>query len=333
MELTVNPHTTASPTDTEPEQCCMVLGRAVGAVQLQPVARDVWSLFTVHGAGNSRFAPRIPNRLLVFRVRDGSGRASLAVVNAVWPDTERDEPFQALRTLSNELSAPIRYIINPGPEHHLSLPEYARAFPDARVCVAAGRIERENPTLCALDNVETMPVGDVLPELSRQGLHVHVWDGFMEGRIINRSQFRFGARRGTAEPTVFWHEPSGSFLNGGHGWFYWAEGDSPPWLVRKMMHLREGEVTWSPIHYSVHDEPRCIDSARRILDWRFEHLLDLHAGVDQRIEGTAYEVAQSLLRPLIDENWDALPFGRESLEIPKGTVTGGDWRSYRRLTA
>jgi len=313
----------------ESETCCMALGRVVSQVRLVPVAPEVWSLLTMHGAGNSRFAPRIPNRLLVFRVRDAGGNASLIIVNAVWPDEDNGQPFAALHALSAELGAPIRFILNPGPEHHLSLAKYAEAFPDARVCVAAGRIQRENPELCALDNVETMAVGDALPELSQQGFHVHVWDGFMEGKILNQSQFRIGAKRGTSEPTVFWHEASNTFLNGGHGWFYWSEGDKQPWLIRKMMRLQQGQVTWSPIHYSMHDRARCIESGRRILDWRFDRLLDLHVGQDKRIDSGAHAIAEGLMQPLLEENWDALPFGVEPLEIPEGKVTGGNWKSYR----
>ncbi len=64
----------------------------------------------------------------------------------------------------------------------MSLHHYAEASPDARVMVAAGRIEREKPVLCALDNVQAMPLGDPLPELAAQGLHVHIWDGLMEGQ-------------------------------------------------------------------------------------------------------------------------------------------------------
>ena len=307
----------------------MTLGRVTSEVSFRQIGRNLWSLYTVHGAGNSRFAPKIPNRMLVFRIWAADKKASLVVLNAVWPDKERGEPFNALRALSDEVNAPVRFILNPGPEHHLSLDTYAREFSDARVCVAAGRIERENPALCALDNVETLPPGDALPELSRQGFHVHVWGGFMEGAILNRSQFRFGAPRGTAEPTVFWHEASGTFINGGHGWYYWAEGDKVPWLIRKMLKLREGAVNWSPVHYEVFDEARCIDGGRRILDWRFDKLIDLHAGLDQRVRGGAYEIAKELLTPLVEENWDALPFKRGELEIPEGTVTGGDWKSYR----
>jgi hypothetical protein len=314
---------------SEAEVCCMALGKATGDVRLTAIGPDAWCLFTMHGAGNSRFAPRLPNRLLVFRVRDASGRAALVVLNAVWPDLERDQPFAALRDLSASLGAPIQFILNPGPEHHMSLMAYAEAFPDARVCVAAGRIQRENPALCAMPNVLVMPPGDALPELSRRGFHVHVWDGFMEQGFVSKSQFRFGAKRGTAEPTVFWHEASGIFVNGGHGWVYWAEGDKQPWLLRKLLKAREGAVVWSPLHYSVFDAKRCAASGERILDWRFEHLVDLHAGPDKRIEGHAHAVAEELMRPLLAGEWEALPFAVAELEIPEGTLTGGDWKSYR----
>lgn len=157
-----------------------------------------------------------------------------------------------------------------------TLTDYATAFPEARVLVAAGRIQRENPRLCAMDNVEAMAVGDAVPELAEQGLHVHVWDGLMEGKLINLSQFRFGARRGTSEPTLFWHEPSGTLLNGGHAWLYWGETTAVSWLARRLFGMKKGEVVWSPGYYSVFDRPRCAESARRVVDWPVESLLDLH---------------------------------------------------------
>lgn len=310
------------------EVCCMELGRSVGQVRFAQIGADVWSLFTLHGAGNSRLSLRLPNRMLAFRVNDGAGRPSLALLNTVWPDLENDQPFAAIRDLSKELAAPVRYVLNPGPEHHLSLRAYAERFPDAQVCVAAGRLERENPELFTLPNVTKLAVGDALPELQAQGFHVHVWDGFMEQAFASKAQFRFGAKRGTAEPTVFWHEASDIFVNGGHGWFYWAEGDRQPWLLRKLLELQEGKVVWSPLHYAVHDAKRCIDSAQRILDWRFKHLMDLHAGAGKRLEGRAHSVAEELLRPLIDQDWDTLPFGVDALGIPEGKVTGGNWKSY-----
>lgn len=313
----------------EAECCALVVGKAADEVRLSQIGPDLWSLFTIHSAGNARFGPRLPNRMLAYRVRDAAGNATLVLANAVNPDLEKDQPFKALRALSAELGAPIRYIINPGSEHHMTLGLYAEAFPDARVCVGAGRVERENPALCAMDNVEMLAHGDALPELSSQGLHVHVWDGFMEGNIMNRSQGRFSAKRGTAEPLVFWHEASNSLLNGGHGWFYWAAADKQPWLVQKVMRLKRGQVTWSPFHYTIHDAARCAASAERVLDWKFDRWLDLHAGQDQRIDSGAHDIVRGLLRPVLEQDWDALPFGVEPLEIPEGTVTGGDWKTYR----
>lgn len=99
--------------------------------------------------------------------------------------------------------------------------------------------------------------------------------------------------------------------------------------MQKLLRLQRGQVTWSPHHYAIHDEARCIQSAERLLDWRFDRMLDLHAGQDQRIETGAHAIAEGLLRPMVDRAWDALPFGREALEIPEGKVTGGDWKSYR----
>ncbi|EDM79854.1 hypothetical protein PPSIR1_32183 [Plesiocystis pacifica SIR-1] len=309
----------------------MAVGEVLGPVCFQPIGPDLWSLFTNHGGGNSRFGPRIPNRMFVFRVREAGGKSHLVAFNVVQPDLEADQPFLALRELSAELGAPLRAILNPGPEHHLSLIPYAEAFPDVPIYVAAGRIERENPTLCALPNVERLGEGDALPELGRMGLHVHVWGGFMEGKLVNRTQLRFGARRGTAEPLLVWHEASGAFINGGHGWFSWPVGAKPlPWPASRMLKLREGHVTWSPVHYSVHDHARAAAGAQRTLDWNFEHILDLHVPLDRHLWGRGHAVAESLMRPLIEGDWDSLPFGREALEIPEGFITGGTWKSYRK---
>lgn len=70
----------------------MALGRAVTPVRLAHIGPDLWSLFTMHATGGLRFGPRIPNRLLVFRVADSSGNATLAIVNAITPDKESDQP-------------------------------------------------------------------------------------------------------------------------------------------------------------------------------------------------------------------------------------------------
>lgn len=310
----------------EPEHCSITSGRAEDDVRARHIGPGLWSLFAIH---QPPAGPTLPNRCLLYAVKDSAGKTTVVVVNGVTPDLERDEPFGAIRRLAAELDASVGYIINPGPEHHMSLHHYAAAFPEARVLVAAGRIERENPTLCALDNVEAMPVGDVLPELSACGFHVHVWDGWMEGKIISYSQLRFGSRRGTAEPTVFFHEESRTLLNGGHGWWYWGEKPAVPWPVRKLLKMARGEVVWSPVHYRVFDEARCAASAARILEWNFDRLLDLHTMEDDFLPDGAPAAVERLCRPLVEGRWSELPFKKEALQIPEGKVTGGDWKSYR----
>jgi hypothetical protein len=93
--------------------------------------------------------------------------------------------------------------------------------------------------------------------------------------------------------------------------------------------MKEGGVVWSPSHYRMHDRLRCQASARRVLDWKFETLLDLHTYEDGFLRGGAYDVVDELLGPLTNDDFDALPFGSDTLDIPEGKLTGGDWKSYR----
>jgi hypothetical protein len=312
--------------ELETEHCCITNGVATGDGRARQIASGVWSVFAIH---QPPVGALLPNRLLIYEVKDAAGKATLVVVNGITPDLVLDEPFGAIRRLARERDAQVGYIFNPGPEHHLSLGHYAKAFPDARVVVAAGRIQRENPTLCALDNVETIPAGDVLPELAALGFHVHVWDGLMEGTLSNLSQLRFNAPRGTAEPVLFFHEQSATLLNGGHGWWYWGEKVALPWPARKLLGLVEGEVTWSSRHYTCFDAERCAASAARVLEWGFDTLLDLHTPKDVWLKTGAHAAAKRLCDPMIEGRWGDLPFKQEALQIPEGTVTGGDWKSYR----
>lgn len=302
--------------ERQPEQCGIILGRAQADLSPVPVAQGVWSLCAVHRPPTGG---KLINRCMLYEVEHPGETKSLVVLNGITPDLERDEPFGAIRRLAKERGASVDYIFNPGPEHHLSLAHYARAFPEARVLVAAGRIEREAPELCALDNVEAMAPGDALPELARAGLHVHVWDGLMEGRFPNTVQGRFFVPRGTAEPTLFFHERSKTLLNGGHGWWYWGRESAVPWLARKLLGMRQGEVVWSPRHYFVWDRDRCAASARRVVEWDFEQLLDLHVPLDDWLMVGAKEAVDGLCRPIAEGRWDDVPLRHDTLQIPEGT--------------
>lgn len=300
----------------EEEVQAITLGKAEAEVEPRQIAEGVWSIYALHkpAIGGSPLA----NRCLIYRV-DGEAGATpwLVLVNAITPDLERDEPFAAIRKLAASLGAEVRYVFNPGPEHHLSLTPYAEAFPDAKIGIAKGRIERENPAVCALGNVMLLPPGDVCPELRARGFHVHVWDGLMEGKITNLVQARFRAKRGTAEPTLFFHEPSRTLLNGGHGWWYWGEKTFLPWPARKLFGMRQGAVVWSPYHYTVFDKDRCAASAERVLGWDFDTLLDVHVPMNDWLHEGAYAAVEPLCRPMVEGRWDALPLKHEPLEIPE----------------
>lgn len=318
----------SSPSDhLEAEHVNLSIGKATDDPRPRNIRPGLWSFFAVHQPpiGGSP----LPNRLLIYRLTDAEGEHILVIVNAITPDVDADQPFRAIRELSAELDAPVRYVINPGPEHHMALTHFATAFPEAQILVAAGRIERENPELIAMPNVGTMGTGDALPELAAMGLHVHVWDGIMEGKLINLVQFRWGACRGTAEPTFFFHEESGTLLNGGHGWLYWGNDSALPWLGRKLFGMKQHELVWSPYHYKVWDEARCSASAKRVMEWPIQELMDLHAPLDDWMTEGAAEAVRELCAPMVEGRWDDLPFNREPLQIPEGKVTGGDWKSYR----
>jgi hypothetical protein len=206
---------------SEPEHIALVKDRAGDDLRPRCVAPGVWSLVSMHKPGIG--GPMIPNRSMLYRVRDAEGRPILVVCNVLAPDKEADEPMGTIRRFAEAIGATVGFIINPGPEHHLVLAGYASAFPDARVLVAAGRLQRENPALFDLPNVEALPPGDAVPELAAMGLHIHVWGGLMEGAALSLAQFRFGAPRGTAEPVLLFHQESRTLLNGGHGWWFWGE--------------------------------------------------------------------------------------------------------------
>lgn len=298
----------------EPEHVSIRLARAQEDMRPRQIAPGVWSIFAVHkppGPGE------LPNRCLLYSVADEAGKRSIIVVNGITPDLDANEPFNAIREHASSLGAEVRHIFNPGPEHHLSLAHYARAFPEAGIYVAAGRIPRVNPELCAMDNVHAMPPGDALPELAAQGFHVHVWDGLMEGRIGNVVQGKFFEPRGTAEPTLFFHEESRTLLNGGHGWWYWGEQAPVPWLARKLFRMKQGQVVWSPKHYCVFDEARCQASARRVLEWEVEQLLDLHAPMDDWMKSGAGPAVAGLCRPIAEGRWKDVPLKHDRLQIPE----------------
>ncbi len=303
------------------EQLCMDMGRAVTDCIPRPVAQDVWTQVARHGPGQRKGKVSTTNRSIVYRLRPEGGTPFLVLVNGLWVDEGADQPFAGLRALERETACPLRFILAPGAAHHLSLSLYAKAFPEARVCVAAGRIPRTNPTLVALDNVEVYPIDAPPPELAAAGLRVRVLGGLMEGpgarRVAAFTGGGFGCVCDSTEPLMICHLPSGCITSGGHQWWFVAEGrrnafdmPAPMRFVLRLMgigidYMRPGQIVFDPNHnFAIHDRAALQASCSDVLSWDFDTLLDLHAPPDSCPRGNARDLLEPVLAPLAEGRWD-----------------------------
>ena len=100
------------------------------------VANGFWIIATAHHPGGSKAFPPINNRCLVFRLVE-DGAPLLLVINGIEasaiPEVQRIEQESGLR---------VRYVLSPGGGHHLLLPPWVEAFPQARVLLGPARIPR-----------------------------------------------------------------------------------------------------------------------------------------------------------------------------------------------
>jgi hypothetical protein len=128
------------------------------------VADGFWILATKHHPGGSRSFPEINNRCLVFRLVE-NGTPILLVINGVdaraIPEVKRIEKGTGLA---------VRYVLSPGGGHHLLLPPWVEAFPQAVVLVGPARIPRttSGKRLMAMSRVSTFDPTAVLPQLKGQ---------------------------------------------------------------------------------------------------------------------------------------------------------------------
>jgi hypothetical protein len=126
------------------------------------VAPGFWIIATHHRPGTSRFAPRINNRCLIFRLNDASdgGRPVLLAVNAIDPAV-----LPQVHRVERETGLAVRYLVSPGGGHSLWLAEWHDALRQARVLVGPARIPRlssvkglvGSPRFGTLDNDDPLP--------------------------------------------------------------------------------------------------------------------------------------------------------------------------------
>lgn len=313
----------------ENEGLCMDMGRATTDCVPRAVAEDVWTQCARHGPGQADGPVSLTNRSIIYRLRPPGGPPFLALLNGLWVDAEGDQPFQGLRALEARTGCPLRVILSPGSGHHLSLPAYARAFPDARVLVADGRIPRANPALVALNNVEVYPVDQPPADLAAAGLQIEVLAGLMEGGGTRRAQlltagdFRYVCD--SVEPLMVLHTPSGVITSGGHHWWFVPDGHEVivlPGVLKLLLrlmglgleYLTPGQVSCEIHHnFAIHDRAALQASCARVLAWDFDGLLDLHAPANTCPRQGARALFEPVMGPIARGEWDRVVWRERAL--------------------
>jgi hypothetical protein len=149
-----------------------VPSRALGTVDLAGetpgravrVAEGFWIVATRHHPGGSRNFPAINNRCLIFEVVE-NGTPHLLVINGVEPAA-----IAEVKRVETETGRRVRYILSPGGGHHVLMPAWVQAFPEASVLVGPERIPRtaNGRKLLAMPGVSTYEADRPLPQFAGQ---------------------------------------------------------------------------------------------------------------------------------------------------------------------
>lgn len=140
---------------------------------LDPFGPEIW---TARGGEVSVFGFRYPTRMAAMRLSDGG--------LFIW------SPIALSPALRSEIEAlgPVRALVAPNSLHHLFLPEWQAAFPDARTYAAPG-LRRRRPEIAVDEELTDRPPA--------------VWDGeikqsLIRGNAITTEAVFFHARSRTA---------------------------------------------------------------------------------------------------------------------------------------
>jgi len=304
----------------------MDMGVAVTDCVPTKVNTDIWTQVVRHGPGQQKGPLSVTNRSIIYRLHPPEGEPFLVILNGVWADEASDQPFAGLRELEQATGAKVRFILAPAASHHLSLVHYARAFPEARVCVADGRIPRANPELMAEPNVHAYPPDAPPVELAQAGLRIHVVQGLMEGsrstRVALVAEFDWSYVPNSTEPLMVLHEPTGTITNGGHQWMYVPADEvgvfeAPAFMMFMMKLLIKadmrfavpGRVTLAPDGgFAIHDRQALSASCREILSWDFDQMLDIHAQPNKNVQSGAKQLFTDAFESIVTGDWGNVPF-------------------------
>lgn len=250
------------------------------------VAEGFWIIATEHHPGGSHQFPAINNRCLVFRVVDAD-IPQLVVINGVDAGA-----IAEVKRLEQQTGLTVRYVLSPGGGHHVLLPPWVEAFPQASVLVGPDRIPRtaSGKRLLALPRVSTFDPAAILTQFRGQlefvafrGLlgapdHQSPGEGGRDG-ILMMVNLMFAMMFRMKDPVdELWtfHVPSGTLIGGENlGWMY------PKAAHANLPTMVKGMVTPDAV-YLFKDARKVADRAvvdacwRSILKWPTDTVLTYH---------------------------------------------------------
>lgn len=250
------------------------------------VADGFWIIATKHNPGGSKSFPAINNRCLVFKLVE-SGSPLLLVINGV-----ESTAIPEVKGLERETGLAVRYVLSPGGGHHVLMPPWVEAFPNASVLVGPTRIPRtaSGKKLLALPRVATFDPDRLLPQFAGQlefvsfrGLfgapdHVSPGEGGRDGflMMLNLMFAMMFKMKDPVDELWAFHVPSQTLIGGENlGWMY------PKETHAKLPRMVKGMVTPDSV-YLFKDARKVADAKlvdarwRAVLKWPATTVLTYH---------------------------------------------------------
>jgi hypothetical protein len=211
------------------------------------VADGFWIIATQHHPGGSHQFPEINNRCLLFRIVE-SGAPALLVINGVAASA-----IAQVKRLEQQTGLAVRYVLSPGGGHHVLLPPWVDAFPQASVLVGPERIPRtaSGKQLLAMPRVSTFDPDAVLPQLRGQlefvsfrGLfgapdHQSPGEGGRDGvlMMLNLMLTMLFRMKDPVDELWTFHVPTRTLIGGENlGWMYpRAQHEKLPGMIKGMV--------------------------------------------------------------------------------------------------
>jgi hypothetical protein len=270
------------------------------------VAEGFWIVATQHHPGGSHSFPEINNRCLIYRLVE-NGAPLLLVINGVEAGA-----IPEVTRLEQETGLSVRYVLSPGGGHHILLPPWVEAFPQASILVGPDRIPRtaNGKKLLSMPRVSTFDPAAVLPQFKGQlefvsfrGLfgapdHRSPGEGGRDGLLMMMNlmfAMMFRMKDPVDELWTF-HVPSRTLIGGENlGWMY------PQAIHAKLPGMIKGMVTPDSV-YLFKDarkvaDPKIVDACwRAILRWPAETVLTYHDPAGHGFQGDGRAALESAAR-------------------------------------